>query len=1383
VGEPSDEAVPTAHRAATVPVVAIGASARGLEALRQLFGDLPDDTGMAFVVIQHLDPARPSMLTSVLAGDVRMPVVEVTDGMRAEPNRVHIIPPGSDLSIHQGILELVPRQSSRTLHLPIDSFFRALATDAPGRAIGVVLSGSASDGTEGLKAIKAAGGISFAQAPQSAQFRSMPESAIAAGVVDFQLPPQAIASELARLSHHPYLATSEALQASADRSRPDDAASLSSVLAVIRHHAQLDFRGYKHPTLRRRIARRMALRRHGSLREYAEALRDDPGEATALAQDILIHVTSFFRDPAVFEALKQQVLPDLLAHKNDDSTLRVWVPGCSTGEEVYTLAMCLLEFLGEGQVSPAIKIFGSDLSERAIESARAGLYTESDVEGVSPERLARFLERSGSSYRIGKQIRELCVFVRHDLTRDPPFARLDLVSCRNVLIYFDLELQRRILPMFHHCLNTPGYLLLGSSEGSRELDALFQAIDKEHRIFLKTGESPRLEYPAALGREAEPSFAALLPAQRPRPARDAQRQADHILLARYAPPGVVVNERMEVVQFRGRTGDFLEPPPGQPQMNVLKMAREGLVSPLREALDTAQAQAISVRRSGVRLTKDAQARSVNLEVVPLPGLGDDTERHFLVVFEEVAVREGAADVPYPDSPALVSGLPLLPAVAQALQGEVGSLRAELAATRDHLQSLAGEHDDATEELGAANEELIAANEELQSTNEELQSAKEELQSTNEELTTLNDELHNRNQELDVAATDLVNVLEGVQIPVIIVDKALRIRRFTPTAREISSLLPADVGRSIDDVKLKVRVDELVDRIRETLASLTPREYEVQGLDGRWFRLHIRPYRTPDDRLDGAILAFLDVDVLKRALQEAERARDYARSVVETVPLSLVVIDAKLRMQSANSLFCQTFGVRPDLADHPTLFAVAAKALDVPELRQATETSLASRTPFQSLEVRCELPKLGRRNFVASGCPITGVGGEPMFLLALDDVTDHRTLEASEKGARLEAERANRAKDLFLATLSHELRTPLSAILASAQLLKNLSNADPKIQRASAVIERAVGNQAGLINDLLDISRIVSGKLLLDLQAIELASVVQSAVDVAQISAEAKGVGIELVVAGSPCPMHGDPARLQQVVANLLNNSIKFTPRGGRIVVRLEARGGTAQVTVTDTGLGLRAESIPHLFDRFVQGEGAITRSHGGLGLGLAIVDHIVRVHDGAVHAESPGEGQGSTFTVTLPLAVHAAQAPDARGVVRSVRGVRVLLIDDDDDTREMYGMLLREQGGDVRTASSAAAGRQALDTFAPQVILCDLAMPGEDGYAFIRRLRSSERGRGIPAAALTALASEDDRRRVLEAGFQTHLAKPIDSEALVSAVVTLAARADQEAQERADQVR
>lgn len=1346
-----------------IPIVAIGASAGGLDAIRLLFGSMTDTTGMAFVVIQHLDARRPSMLTTVLSADLRMPVVEVSDGMRAESNRLHVIPPGCDLGIVGGILTVRPRRQTGKLYLPIDTFFRALAEDQASRGIGVVLSGTGSDGTEGLRAIEAAGGITFAQDPDSAQFRGMPESAIDAGVVNYRSSPENIARELTRLSRHAYFLAHKPGETTGDQ-RAEEDAGLARVLAAVRVHAQLDFSGYKRPTLMRRISRRMALRLLPSLDAYAAQIEEDALEAKAVAQDILIHVTSFFRDPGVFEALKRQVLPVIAKSKADGAALRVWAPGCATGEEAYSLAMCLLEFLGESGRSLAIKIFGSDLSEQAIETARAGVYPESALEGVSAARLARFFERFEGRYRLAKRVRDLCVFVRHDLTRDPPFAKLDIITCRNVLIYFDTDLQRRVVPLLHHCLNKPGFLLLGSSEAVTGFSAIFTPADKSHRIFARIGESVRVEYPLSLASEAEAKLTVFRAPPRQQAAREAQRQADHILMTRYAPPGVVVNEQLEIVQFRGRTGEYLEVPPGQPQTNILKMARGGLVRHLREALDAARSQSNTIRKEGVPISEDAQISTIDLEVIPLTGGVEDTDRFFLVLFEEPArervivrrsgaARRGKASVE-----------------RAGVDEKTARLEAELAATWDYLQAIAGEHKDTTEELASANDEMVAANEELQSANEELQSAKEELQSTNEELTTLNDELRNRNQQLDVVASDLVNVLESVQIPVIMLDPGLRIRRFTPAARDVSNLLPGDVGRSIDDVRLKVRVDDLSERVRGVIASATPREWEVQGVDGRWFTMHVRPNRTADNRLDGATLSFLDVDVLKHALQAAERARDYAEGIVEAVPLSLMVLDARLGVVSVNPTFRRTLHELAPTAGRQSLFELEGAAWDVPALRQALDRCVSSYTPFRDLAVQCTFPGIGRRELLIAGSPLRSSQTEVQLLIGVADITERRTLEGSEQEARLEAERANSAKDVFLATLSHELRTPLSTILMSAQVLQMAASVDPHVLRSTAAIQRAVGQQVRLIDDLLDISRIVAGKLVMETAAVDLRTVVQVAAESAQAAADAKGIElhVDCEVQGA---MRGDAARLQQVVANLLHNAVKFTPRGGQIRVRLEADELYARLTVADTGHGISAEMMPHVFERFVQADSAMTRTHGGLGLGLAIVRHLVMVHGGQVHGESPGEHRGSTFTVTLPLApldvapsASAAVAPAPR-----IHGVRVLLIEDDDDTREACSITLERFGAEVRAERSAAAGLLAMEAFRPQVVLVDIAMPDEDGYSFIRKLRDREAtlGRHTSAAALTALAGDEDRARALGAGFQMHLAKPVDATVLARAVVSL----------------
>jgi two-component system CheB/CheR fusion protein len=1139
--------------------------------------------------------------------------------------------------------------------------------------------------------------------------------------------------------------------------------TLSSILETLAARAHVDFKGYKQPTLLRRVARRMALRHVASIEAYAGLVFAEPTEAAALAEDMLIHVTSFFRDPAAFEALKERALPALLGRQHPGQSLRAWVPGCSTGEEAYGLVICLLELFDAQSRDPSsvsIKLFASDLSELSIRTARTGTYTDSALAGVSPQRLARFFERTEGGHRISKRVRDACVFVKHDLTRDPAFAKLDLISCRNVLIYFDTELQRRILPMLHHCLNRLGVLFLGASEAVTGFENLYSPIDKEHRLFLKVGESPRLSHPPPFGPEAESQLRRAPALTRLWPAREAQKQADQLLLSRYAPPGVVVNEQLEVVSFRGHTGDFLESAPGQPQSNVLRMAREGLVAHLREALDQVRSEAVAVHKPALRIGEGAAQRRVDLEVVPLPN-PEGAGRYFLILFHEAA--KNASEHAQPLTASFTQDGPT------STLAEVLHLRAELIATRDYLQSIIGEHQEATLELATTNDELQSTNQELQSTNEELESAKEELQSTNEEIITVNDELKERNREIDRIANDLANVLESVEIPLIIVDQDLLVRRFTPSAQHLSSLLPVDIGRSIDDVKLKLEVDNLADRIRETLEAKAMKEWEVQGLAGRWFRLQIRPYRTADRRLDGAILSFIDVNALKLVARDAEGARDYARGIVEAVPLPLLVLDKQLQVLSANSAFHESFASPVPGTEGAKFFELLGGVWDVASLRAAVEGCLIGHGRFRDVEIQLTLPGMGQRDLLLAGRPIASASGQWMLLLVIDDVTERRMLEHSEERARVEAEQANRAKDLFLATLSHELRTPLSTILISAQLLQRSGTLDPKILKASAAIERAVGNQTRLIDDLLDISRIVSGKLMLDLAAVDLALVVQAAVEVARSSAEAKKLELELIVQGVVGAVYGDASRLQQVFANLLDNSIKFTPRGGKISVSVAGVSGQAEIVIQDDGIGIPVEILPHLFERFVQAEGSMTRAHGGLGLGLAIVRHLVNVHGGEVHAENPAEGQGGAiFRVRLPLSVAAAvRAP--RVASGSVEGVRVLLIEDDDDTRESFAMMLDALGAEVREATSAAAGLATVTSFRPQVIVCDIAMPVEDGFAFIRALRSltPEQGGETPVAALTALAGEADRRRVLDAGFQMHLSKPIDAQRLAGAVGTL----------------
>ncbi len=897
----------------------MGASAGGLDAFRQLLAHVPADSGLALVLVQHLEATRASLLSDALAQATAMKVTQAEQGARVEPNRVYVIPPGVQIAIEQGVLKLSPlEEDERRPHLPIDFFLRSLAAERGRQAIGVILSGTASDGTAGLAAIRAHGGITFAQDPRSARFGEMPQSAVDAGVVDFCLTLPVLGAELARLAHHPYLARREPVPPT-----PAGAASLAQVVALVRATTGVDFGEHKPATFKRRLARRMAVRTVQDVASYLEVLRNDPAEVRFLYDDLLIRVTSFFRDEGSFDELKAIAFPEILRHKAPGAPIRAWVVGCATGEEVYSLAISLIEHLGDGPAAHPIMIFGSDLSEKAVEAARAGLYPDAAVRGLGEERLRRFFVRTERGWRVTRAIRELCVFVRHDVGRDPPFSRLDLVSCRNVLIYFGPALQRRVLAAAHYCLNQPGYLLLGRSESATAVPRWFAPTGKDGRLFLRKPGPSTFRFAPRGGAVPFARRPSATPGPVPPRADGAlARHADELVLARYGPPGVVVNERLEVVQFRGRTGPYLEPPQGQPQHQLLKMARAGLAAPLRIALAQARESSAPVRKERIAVDGDDAGRTCDLVVLPVKGT-EDREPAFVVLFEERP----------PAAPAARGARPR--GRAARIDGEARlALEEKLASTKEYVAFLLEEHGRGNDALASANDELVSANEELQSLNEELETAREELQSTNEELTTVNDELHGRNQDLQLVNADVLNLLDAVEIPIVMLDEGRRVRRFTGRASTFMGLTPAHVGRRITEVALSLQAPDLEQWIARAMKEGILVEAEVQDRSERWHRLQIRPHRAAGGNTDGAILSLVDIDELRHEVSSARWARDSARSIVEAVQVPLVVLDAGLRVLSANAAYYHLFEERPAGTEGRGFFELGAGEWDTAGLRRA-----------------------------------------------------------------------------------------------------------------------------------------------------------------------------------------------------------------------------------------------------------------------------------------------------------------------------------------------------------------------------------------------------------------------------------------------------------------
>lgn len=1282
LGVKTRETAPEA--ACAFPIVGVGASAGGLEAFRRLLGALPGNTGMAFVLVQHLDPHHESVLAELLSEVTDMPVAEVRGDVRVQPNQVYVLPPSKGLILVEGTLRLVPRQPRSIVHMPIDAFFRTLADVQGGSAIGVILSGMGTDGTLGLKAIEGAGGIAFAQDPESAQNKDMPRSAIAAGGVDFVLTPEAIASELKRLGQHPYLARanhepSNRATPEAERKESESAGqeSLGMILELLRKTSGTDFSAYKKSTLRRRIGRRMAVCRVETLREYARNLEGNAEEARALYEDCLISVTSFFRDPELFEALSQRIIPKLLENRSPDAPLRVWVPGCATGEEAYSIAMCLLERTAQLSKNSSLQIFATDLSEAALERAREGRYPTNIEQDVSGERLRRFFTKVGDYYQVTKATREMCVFARHDMTRDPPYSRLDLISCRNVLIYLEPRLQEVVLATFHYALSPGGFLIVGQAETVGAAASLFSTLDERHRIYSRSssGGPPRLLSILSGG----PSPIGALPSARKPAVSEAAREADRLLLARFSPAGVLVDDSLRVLEFRGDTDAFLDHGHGRASLNLERLVRKGLLMELRSAVAEARLSDAPVRKSSLPVRYRQTLQNVSIEVVPLKGRAT-AERCLLVLFE----TEGAA-------------IPLEPPVTRsAVQAgeakdlEIDRLSHSLAQSSEYVHTLVREHESALEELQTTTEEALSSNEELQSLNEELQTAKEEIQSANEELATLNQELQDRN----------------------------------------------------------------------------------------------------------ALLA--------RSNEDIQRGLDRANELVDTVPGPLAILDSELRVERGNAAFYALFKTKAELAGGRSLAELGTTEWGTPNLLAELRVVLERGTTLDSRELEAEFPGIGRRLLLLSARRLSNRSVDERLLMAIEDRTEIKQAEREREGlltlehaARTQAENADRLKDEFVATASHELRGPLTVISGWMNILQEAGeNIEPAtLNRAIAAIARGVAAQGRLISDLLDHSRFVAGKITMRREPIELRAVAEAALVGVRAAAQAKRIDLQLTEQGLPCVVLGDFDRLQQMMWNLFLNAVKFTPAGGRIDISMSSASGHVVVSVHDTGCGISAEFLPHVFERFRQAEGSSKRMQPGLGLGLTLVRGLVELHGGTVRAESPGKDQGSTFTVTLPIPAilpspeadpHASEEssevelveaklpsdPPSAPLHHILAGTRVLVVDDEVDARDALVGLLEHYGANVSSATSVSEAMTALGSSMPDVLISDLAMPGADGYELIRHIRQMPDAAGstVPALAVSGYGAPEHHEKALANGFQRHLRKPVSAAELVVEVARLAGR-------------
>ncbi len=954
-----------------LPIVGIGASAGGLEAFEQFFSNMPPDSGITFVLIPHLDPTHASMMTELLRRVTKMEVTEAKDGMKVKPDHLYVIPPNKEMSIFHGTLNLEAPKMAHGLRMPIDAFFRSLAEDRGEMSIGIILSGTGTDGTLGLRAIHGAGGIVMVQEPRTAKYAGMPSSAVQTGLVDYVLPVEKMPPQL--ITYVKKFVGKEKLPVSEKREF-----SLRKILALIRSRTGHDFSLYKKTTLNRRIEKRMSVHNVDDINSYHRYLQDHPEEIQLLFKDLVIGVTQFFRDPDAFAALRHKVFPKYVENKPPGYVFRAWVPGCGTGEEAFSIAIVLTECIEEMNRDIKVQIFGTDIDEGAIGHARAGVYSGNIAADVSAERLKRFFTKEDGNYRVKKEIREMVVLAVQDIVTDPPFTKLDVLSCRNLLIYLEPDLQNRLLPLFHYSLKPEGTLFLGTSETIGRFADLFEVSDKKWKIFKSKKVVPALQEEVWSALPWTHAYALKGEMEERRPKQiDVETIARSTLLETFVPPSVIVNEKGDILFIHGQTGKYLEPAPGHASLNILDMAREGIKYELRSGIHYAITKTKERQYPELKVKTNGGDQPINLTVKPLTQ-PKEVQGLLMVTFEEIPPQR-----PKPEAKKEKTA-------KRGTEKRSLELEQELAYTRETLQATIEELQASNEELKSTNEELQSTNEEFQSTNEELETSREELQSVNEELVTLNSELQAKIDQLSQAESDMKILLDSTHIGTIFLDSHLFIKRFTSEATQIFNLIPTDIGRPMHDIRSNLRYDDIERDCLTVIDTLQAKELEITSKDGRWYLMRIIPYRTSESIVEGVVITFTETTQL-RQLSIFKTASEYAGNIVETVREPLVILDEDLRVVSANWAFYKAFQVSKEETEGCSIYDLGDRQWNIPKLRKLLGEILPQNERFEDFVVEHDFPGIGRKRMILNARKIIQkeIGAKPMILLAMEDVTSKK----------------------------------------------------------------------------------------------------------------------------------------------------------------------------------------------------------------------------------------------------------------------------------------------------------------------------------------------------------------------------------------------------------
>nr|WP_315591879.1 chemotaxis protein CheB [uncultured Cupriavidus sp.] len=1356
------------------PVVGLGASAGGMDALRVFFEHAPTEMDMAFVVIVHLAASHESHVAALLQRTTGMPVHQVTRTVPIEKNHVYVIAPGNHLEMSDGRLRPVEQDPSQLPAFAIDHFFRTLADAHEKHAIGIVLSGAGSDGAAGLSRIKEAGGLTLAQAPDDAEYVEMPQHAVATGQVDIVLPAAEMPQRLLELWANAQRIEMQGLQIGDDTppggrlpvTGPERV--LSDILMHLRVRTGHDFRFYKRATVLRRIERRMQVNGQGDLAGYRDFLRATPEEAHALLGDMLIGVTQFFRDREAFDFLEQEVIDGLFAGEpGDDGQVRVWVAGCATGEEAYSISLQLAQARETTGSARPIQLFATDIDEAAIARARTGTYPLSIANDVPAALLQRYFTRDGAHYVINKAVRERILFAPHSLLRDPPFSHLDLISCRNVLIYLERSVQRQILELFHFALRPDGLLFLGTAESADAADDLFMVVDKKWRIYRARAVTQRAKnvigFPALIQAEPGAMEERSTPAAPLRlPGSPAQRsfsftELHQRALETYSPPSVIVDRESNVVHLSDNAGRFLRHVGGELSTNIMTLVLPELRLDLRTAIFRALQTGTSVEARKVRWDHEPGVSWINMTVRPFHDKVANAD-FLLIVFDEIAghmTEEEQSETSGQD-----------PVLAQ--------LELELQNSREQLATIIEQYETSVEELKASNEELQAINEELRSTSEELESSKEELQSVNEELTTANAEMHARIEDTAKANDDLHNIIASSEIATVFVDKEIRIKRFTPNATAIFNLIDSDVGRSLFHITHLLRYPTLADDVRQSFQSLRLTEREIQSEAGRWYLMRLLPYRTADDHIDGAVITLIDITDRHQAEAAAREGEQRLRLVAQsTKDYAIIIQDRAGGIVSWNAGAERIFGYTEAEVlgqDVELIYESPDRQKLVPARERETATKEG-----RADDERWYRTKDGRRIYCSGVVtPIIDTSFHGFAKIARDLTARklhedaNREALAREQAAREQALSANQLKDEFFAVLSHELKHPLNLIGVKAEMLPRL----PEVREITAVretawsIQQAVRSQAQIIDDLFDLSRVQTGKLALEVSRVDLASILASIAHTCEQEVAMRGMTMRVTLPEIPAMTLADPVRCEQILWNLVSNALKFTDAHGHIELRLSREGRMLRVDVSDDGQGIDDSVLPYVFDMYRQG--GRDRMRGGLGIGLALVRQLVEMHGGRIRAVSEGQGRGTTMTVWLPAVPDDRAAPlNANGDgSKSIAGLRVLLIEDDRETAAALTALLELEGARVSVAMNGTEALQMLPHESVDAIVSDIGLPDMDGYELMRKIRGNAQWAGILSVALTGRDREQDVEAAREAGFDVHLGKPLDFQQLFDTLGT-----------------